>query len=109
MAVENPRQVFEQEFPARVQARPTLPQEINASYQFDVTGPAGGTWTVDLTAAGGGKISEGKAGEPGCVVTVADNVFVDIINKKTNTQMAFMSGKIKVSNVNLALKLVKVL
>jgi hypothetical protein len=109
MAVENPRQVFELEFPARVQARPALPQEINASYQFDVTGPTGGTWTVDLTEAGGGKITEGKAGEPQCIVTVADNVFVDIINKKTNTQLAFMTGKIKVSNVNLALKLVKVL
>jgi len=109
MAVENPRQVFEQEFPSRVQAKPSLPQEIDASYEFNVTGAAGGVWTVDLTSAGGGRITEGSTGSAQCQVTVADNVFVDIVNKKTSTQMAFMMGKIKVSNVNLALKLAKVL
>ncbi len=109
MAEQTPKAIFEKDFPARLTSKPGLPKEINASYLFNITGPAGGEWTVDITEASGGTISEGKVGEPNCTVTMTDQTFVDIMNKKTNTQMAFMSGKLKVSNVNLALKLVKVL
>jgi putative sterol carrier protein len=109
MAEQTPKAIFEKDFPAKLAAKPTLPKEINASYEFNITGPTGGVWTVDLTEAGNGKITEGTTGAAGCTVTMTDAVFVDIMNKKTNTQMAFMSGKLKVSNVNLALKLTKVL
>lgn len=109
MAGQTPKEIFDTDFPARLAARPTLPKEVNACYEFELSGPNGGTWTVDITEAGAGKITPGSTGGAQCKVTMADQVFVDIMNKKTNTQMAFMSGKLKVSNVNLALKLVKVL
>ena len=109
MAEQTPKAIFEKDFPERLAARPALPKEVNACYEFNITGPNGGVWTVDITEAGAGKITEGSTGTSGCTVTMADTLFVDIMNKKTNTQMAFMSGKLKVSNVNLALKLVKVL
>lgn len=109
MAEQTPKAIFEIDFPARFVAKPTLAKEVNTVYEFNITGPTGGVWTADITEAGGGKITEGSTGTSQCTVTMADQLFVDIMNKKTNTQMAFMSGKLKVSNVNLALKLVKVL
>ncbi len=109
MAEQTPKAIFEVDFPARLTAKPNLQREINAVYEFDITGPNGGIWTVDITEASGGEVREGKASTPACTVTMSDQTFVDIMTKKTNTNMAFMSGKLKVSNLNLAMKLVKVL
>ncbi len=109
MAEQTPKAIFEKDFPERLAARPTLPKEVNACYEFNITGPNGGVWTVDITEAGGGKITEGSTGASGCTVTMTDEVFVNIMSKKLNINMAFMSQKLKVSNLPAAMKLAKIL
>src|SRR5690348_11519002 len=104
MAIENPRQLFEQEMPKRLQAKPDLAQKINSTYKFVVTGTNAGTWVVDLTQPGG-KITESN-GDAKCTITIGDEALVSIVNGKLNPQMAFMTGKLKVAgDMSLAMKL----
>jgi putative sterol carrier protein len=110
MADVTPKDVLETEIPAKISAKPQLLKEINAVYEFVINGPNGGTWTLDATEAGGGKTVAGSTGGAKCVVTVGDADFINIVTKKTNAQMAFMSGKLKVKgDMGLALKLQKIL
>lgn len=110
MSDVTPKTVIESEIPTKLAAKPQLLKEINAVYEFVINGPNGGTWTLDVTEAGGGKAVEGSTGTAKCTVTVGDTDFINIVTKKTNAQMAFMSGKLKVKgDMGLALKLQKIL
>jgi putative sterol carrier protein len=109
MPVTNVKEVFEHHIPAKFQAKPDVVQKINAVYQFNISGPGGGSWTVDCTQPGG-KIAEGTAPAPRCTVTATDADFLNIVNGKMNPQMAFMSGKLKIQgDMGLALKLQQIL
>ena len=109
MPVTSVKDVFEKHIPARFQAKPDVVQKINAIYQFNITGPDGGTWSVDCTQPGG-KIEAGTAPSPKCTVAALDNDFLAIVNGKLNAQMAFMSGKLRIQgDMGLALKLQQIL
>ncbi len=109
--LNSPKSILEEEIPARVQAKPQFIKEINAVFEFNITGANGGVWTLDLTEAGAGKVTAGAAtAEKKTIVTCGDADFINIINKKTNTQMAYMSGKLKIKgDMGPALKLTKLL
>jgi hypothetical protein len=109
MAASTVKDVFEQHIPARFQAKPDVVQKINAVYQFVISGPGGGTWTVDCTAPGG-RIAPGAAPDAKCTVSATDLDFLNIVNGKLNAQMAFMSGKLKIQgDMGLAMKLQQIL
>jgi putative sterol carrier protein len=107
--VTNVKDVFEKHIPAKFQAKPDVIQKINAVYQFNITGPGGGSWSVDCTQPGG-RIEAGSAPSPKCTVAAVDQDFLAIVNGKLNAQMAFMSGKLKIQgDMGLALKLQQIL
>ncbi len=99
------KDVFERHLPARLQAKPDVVAKINAVYQFNITGPEGGAWSVDCTAPGG-KVTAGTSPAARCTVSATDKDFLGIINGKLNPQMAFMSGKLRIAgDIGLAMKL----
>jgi putative sterol carrier protein len=107
--VTNVKDVFEKHIPAKFQAKPDVIQKINAIYQFNITGPGGGSWSVDCTQPGG-RIEAGSAPSPKCTVAAVDQDFLAIVNGKLNAQMAFMSGKLRIQgDMGLALKLQQIL
>ncbi len=82
--------------------------DFTATYLFDL-GDEGGQWTVKIEEGVGGA-SEGAEGEADCTVTVSAENFLKIVSKEANSQMMFMTGKLKVKgNMGLAMKLQKVL
>ncbi|HEX9288435.1 MAG TPA: SCP2 sterol-binding domain-containing protein [Anaeromyxobacteraceae bacterium] len=105
----NVKDVFERHMPERLQNKPDVVSKINAIYQFNISGPAGGQWSVDCTKPGGA-VSTGQASDAKCTVSCTDADFLNIVNGKLNPQMAFMSGKLKIQgDMGLAMKLQQIL
>ena len=53
------------------------------------------------------QVTEGIHGSPSCEVHTASQTYIDIETGKTNANMAFLMGKIKLSDVNVMLAFVK--
>jgi len=103
------KDVFERTMPERLRSKPDVVSKINAVYQFNISGPQGGTWAVDCTQPGGA-ISEGAPPAAKCTVNCSDADFLSIVNGKLNPQMAFMAGKLKIQgDMGLAMKLTQIL
>lgn len=104
-----PKEYFEEKMPKNLEERKETLSGINAIYEFQLSGPEGGTWTLDLCTPGG-QVKSGSSGNANCTIAISDENFVKLIGGQLNPQMAFMTGKIKVQgNVGLALKLQKIL
>lgn len=105
----SPQEIFDQKIHAKIQSKPDMADKVNAVYRFDLSGPAGGTWIVDLKKGGTNGVR--KADEQGqCTITMTDTDFVSLIDGSLNPQRAFMSGKLKVKgDMSLAMKLTQVL
>ncbi|NKB88872.1 MAG: SCP-2 sterol transfer family protein [Acidobacteria bacterium] len=99
-----PVEVFAQ-IQGKVEANPSLVEEVGAIFQFDVAGDDGGTWSVDLKNAPGG-VAQAPNEDADCVISVSQDDFVGIMTGAVDPQMAFMMGRIKVAgNFMLATKL----
>ena len=80
-------------------------KDINAVIQVVLTGDDGGEYYMEL-AGGELKTSKGKADSPNMTITQAVADWREINAGRLNAQMAFMSGKIKISgDMSLAMKL----
>jgi hypothetical protein len=97
---------FTNYLPKKVADNPALAKEINAVYVFDIEDA--GKWTVDLTG-GAGSVKEGAVENPGCVVSAKKDDFANLLDNPSAGMMLFMQGKLKVTNVGLALSLQKIL
>lgn len=99
-----PEQLFA-DLRRRIDDRPQLVDEVGAIYQFDVTGPEGGSWTVDLRNEPGG-VRPGPTEDADCVITVSQKDLEGILGGTVDPQMAFMMGRVKVAgNFMLATRL----
>lgn len=97
---------FNEYLPHKLTKKPNLAGEINAIYVFDIDGA--GQWTVDLTVDGGEVRAEGCA-DAGCVVTAKKADFEKLLDKPASAMMLFTMGKLRVSNVGLAMSLQKLI
>ena len=80
-------------------------KDFNAVIQIVLTGEGGGEYYLEL-AAGDLKTGKGKADSPKMTITQAVEDWREINAGRLNPLMAFMSGKIKVSDdMSLAMKL----
>lgn len=88
-----PAEIFQQ-LPTYFQ--PDQAGNLNATYFFDLSGPNGGQYWVKIE---NGKVatSSGTVPDPTVTFTMADTVFVDVIEGRLNPIMAFMQGQLKFS------------
>lgn len=109
MADLTPKYFFETKLAETLKVKGEKLSAINSSFEFQISGDQGGTWTLDLTKPGG-KIVTGSQENPGVTIRMSDENFVKLVTGGLNPQMAFMTGKIKVSGkMGLALKLQSIL
>lgn len=104
------KDIIETDIPAILKTKPELAKDINAVVHFDISGDQGGKWTLDCTKQEGW-VTEGITGDSKMTVYVSNEDFVKIREKKLNSQMAAMQGKIKFKPMDMALamKLAKLL
>ena len=67
-------------------------------FHFDITGAKTPKWTIYIDD-GVCRVEEGHLGDPTCSVTMDETTFLNIETGKQNPVMAFVKGKIKVTNV----------
>lgn len=110
MADLTAKSIMEEEIPTLLKSKPEIAKDINAIIHFNITGDAGGTWTVDLTKASDW-VTTGNSGTPKMTITCSDSDFVKLRQKQLNAQMAAMQGKLKFKpmDMGLAMKLGKLL
>jgi putative sterol carrier protein len=109
MAAASVKDVFEKHMPERLRTRPDVVAKVASVYQFDISGPGGGQWSVDCTTPGGA-VSVGRANGAQCKVSCSDADFLDIVNGRLDAQLAFMSGRLKIQgDMGLAMKLSQIL
>ena len=107
--VASVKELFETVMPAKLKNKPDVVTKINSTYQFNISGPGGGSWTIDCTQPGG-VVTAGTSPTAKCTVVCTDTDFLSIVNGKLNPTMAFMSGKLKVQgDMGLAMKLQQIL
>lgn len=82
--------------PARLKAAEAA--DKNSVFHFDLSGDNGGQYTVKLEN-GVCTVDTGLVGEPKCAVSATAADFMDIELGKLRPEMAFMMGKIKISNL----------
>ncbi len=80
----------------------------NTNFHFDLAGDDGGQYTLKIDD-GKASIVEGLDGDANCVVKAKGADLMDIVEGRQNPMMAFMMGKIKVSNQGEMLKYAKIL
>lgn len=86
--------------------RPEKAGDYASVFHFDLSGEGGGQFTVTIES-GACKVEEGLQGQAKCAVTSTAATYSDIEFGRTNAEMAFMTGKIKISNVGEMLRFVK--
>jgi putative sterol carrier protein len=95
------KQVFEQ-MPSRF--KKDAAQGLNTVYQFDLSGDGGGKWHI-LINNDQCDIKEGAHATPNTTISMAAQDYLDMVAGKLNPQMAFMSGKLRISgDMGLALR-----
>ena len=105
MPINEPREWFERELPAAVQADPKKIEGFDGTLLFNIAGDKGGAWTLDIRNQQL-SIKAEAVPTPDISITMKEGDFVNFINKKLSGQMAFMTGKLKVKgNMQLAMKL----
>jgi putative sterol carrier protein len=75
--------------------RPERAQGLKAVIQYDITGPEGCTYHVDIADGCCAVREGGAAGPPNLTLTMASQDWLDMLAGKLNGQVAFMSGKLK--------------
>ena len=103
-----PKQIFEEQIAGRLSdpAQQEQAKELDAIYQFNITGDDGGEWVVNLRDC---VVSGGASDEADCTIELASDDFVNLVAGKVPGQL-FMTGKLKIAgNMGLAMKLGQVL
>lgn len=80
-------------------------EDLDIVFHFDISGDRGGQFTVQIEDDTC-RVTDGLNGEANCVVSCKDSVYEDVEFGRINAQMAFMMGKIKISNIMAMMKFI---
>src|ERR1700752_1385830 len=87
-----PQQIFDS---MRGSFQPAKAKGVHARYQWDLSGPNGGQWWIDVED-GTYKMGKGKIDNPSVTFITSAVDWVAISNGKLNGTWAFMTGRLKV-------------
>ena len=68
---------------------------VNARYQFELSGPNGGSWFIEVNN-GKSKIARGRIDNSNVTFVASDKDWVALSNGKLNGSWAFLTGRLKI-------------
>jgi putative sterol carrier protein len=89
--IQTPQEFFEKVLPTRFNLDKT--KGIDVTAQISITGKNGGNWVVTIKNQQI-QVSAGTSDSPTVTVKMAQQDFMDMINKKLSAEKAFFTGKI---------------
>ncbi|MGH7907137.1 MAG: SCP2 sterol-binding domain-containing protein [Candidatus Binataceae bacterium] len=96
------KQVFEM-MPSRFNKEAS--KDLNATYQFDLSGEGGGKWYV-VIADEQCQVHEGADPSPNITISMTAQDYLDMIAGNANGQVLFMTGKLRIAgDMGLALRM----
>lgn len=102
------REFFDDYMPKKLIEKPNLVNEVKAVFRFDVKDA--GSWIIDLKSPPGAvRAVEGEPPPADCVITVGKADWEQVLDKPSYAMQLFMTGKLKASNIGLAMALQKIL
>src|SRR2546429_8062671 len=97
-----PQQVFDS---MRDSFQPAKTKGVHARYQWDLSGPNGGEWWIDVND-GTYKMGKGKIDNPSVTFVTSDKNWVALSNGTLGGKWAFFTGRLKIrGSQSLARKL----
>ena len=87
-----PQQVFDG---MRANFAPNRASGVHAKFQFDLTGPHGGLWWIQVDD-GSCKFGRGRIRDPGVTFIASDHDWVALSNGTLPGFWAFMTGRLKI-------------
>jgi len=87
-----PQEVFDA---MRGSFQPAKAKGVHARYQWDLSGPNGGEWWIDVND-GTYKMGTGKIGSPSVTFIAKDKDWVAICNDQISGTWAYLTGRLKV-------------
>jgi putative sterol carrier protein len=87
-----PQQVFDG---MRQSFRANKAKGVHARYQWDLSGPNGGQWWIDVND-GAYKMGKGKIDHPNVTVVATDKDWVAVCNGQLGGTWAYLTGRLKV-------------
>ena len=87
-----PQEVFDG---MRGSFQPAKAKGVHARYQWDLSGPNGGQWWVDVND-GAYKMGKGKIDHPNVTFVAKDNDWVAVSNGQLGGTWAYMTGRLKI-------------
>lgn len=86
-----PQEVFDS---MRANFRADKATGIHARYQFELSGPHGGVWSIEVKDARC-QFGKAKITNPDVIVTVSDKDWVALSNDKLSGPWAYLTGRLK--------------
>ena len=87
-----PQEVFDS---MRGSFQPTRAKGVHARYQWDLSGPQGGQWWIDVED-GKYKMGKGKIDNPNVTFVAKDKDWVAVSNHQMGGTWAYLTGRLKI-------------
>jgi putative sterol carrier protein len=87
-----PQEVFDS---MRGSFRPAKAKGVHARYQWDLSGPNGGEWWIDVND-GAYKMGKGKIDQPNVTFVAKDKDWVAVSNGQLGGTWAYLTGRLKI-------------
>ena len=87
-----PQEVFDS---MRSSFQPAKAKGVHARYQWDLSGPQGGQWWIDVND-GKYKMGKGKIDDPNVTFVAKDKDWVAVSNHQMGGTWAYLTGRLKI-------------
>jgi putative sterol carrier protein len=88
----SPQEVFDS---MRGSFQPSKAKGVHARYQWDLSGPQGGQWWIDVED-GNYKMGQGKIDNPNVTFVAKDKDWVAVSNHQMGGTWAYLTGRLKI-------------